>query len=91
MTCTHLDAIAVDLETAPDATGGCEDCRREGSTWVHLRQCLTCGHVRCCDSSPRRHATAHAQAASHPLVRSAEPDEAWLWCYADRTALELRA
>jgi uncharacterized UBP type Zn finger protein len=79
--CTHTDMIrAVD----PSTTEGCEDClRMEGATWVHLRMCLTCGHVGCCDSSPNRHATAHARASEHPIVQSFEPGEAWRWCYAD--------
>jgi CPA1 family monovalent cation:H+ antiporter len=62
----------------------CEECHAEGrSDWVHLRQCLSCGHVGCCDSSPRRHATAHFAATAHPVIRSAEPGEDWRWCYVD--------
>jgi monovalent cation/hydrogen antiporter len=61
----------------------CEDCVREGSSWVHLRQCLECGHVGCCDSSPRRHATGHFHESSHPVVRSAEVGESWRWCFVD--------
>jgi uncharacterized UBP type Zn finger protein len=83
-TCSHLDE-SHDVE--PSSTVGCEDCLREGSRWVHLRQCLVCGHVGCCDSSPRRHATAHFLATEHPLVRSFEPDEEWGWCYADELVL----
>jgi hypothetical protein len=63
--------------------GGCEECLILGSTWVHLRLCLTCGHVGCCDSSPHRHARVHALAAGHPIVRSYEPGEDWRWCYVD--------
>lgn len=77
--CGHLDGTA----DVPAPGQACEDCVREGSTWVHLRQCLTCGGTRCCDSSPRRHATAHHHASGHPLVRSAQPDEVWGWCYPD--------
>lgn len=63
--------------------GGCEECLILGSTWVHLRLCLTCGHVGCCDSSPHRHARVHALAAGHPIVQSYEPGEDWRWCYLD--------
>jgi hypothetical protein len=62
---------------------GCEDCLREGSKWLHLRICLSCGHVGCCDDSPRAHATAHAGASGHPIIRSLEPGEGWSWCYVD--------
>jgi hypothetical protein len=65
----------------PHTLRGCEDCLRTGSSWVHLRLCLTCGHVGCCDSSPMRHAAAHAHQAAHPIVRSMEPGEDWRWCY----------
>jgi CPA1 family monovalent cation:H+ antiporter len=68
-------------DVAPNTPGECEDCVREGTQWVHLRLCLTCGHVGCCDSSPRRHATAHFHASAHPVIRSAEPDESWRWCF----------
>jgi uncharacterized UBP type Zn finger protein len=63
--------------------GGCEECLILESTWVHLRLCLTCGHVGCCDSSPHGHARVHALAAGHPIVRSYEPGEDWRWCYVD--------
>ena len=65
----------------------CPDCIREGSQWVHLRQCLSCGHVGCCDSSPRRHATHHWNQTRHPLVRSVQPGESWAWCYPDKLFL----
>ena len=64
---------------------GCEDCLRIGSGWVHLRLCLTCGQVGCCDSSPNRHATKHFQKTKHPIVQSLEPGESWRWCYVDET------
>lgn len=64
---------------------GCEDCLRIGSTWMHLRLCLTCGHVGCCDSSPNRHARHHFNEAQHPIIRSFEPGENWRWCYVDET------
>jgi len=83
-TCGHLAAIA---EVTPSSTIGCEDCLREGTRWVHLRECLGCGHVGCCDNSPRRHATAHFNATRHPVMRSFEPDEDWAWCYPDSLVL----
>ncbi|SFP90968.1 ubiquitin-hydrolase Zn-finger-containing protein [Geodermatophilus dictyosporus] len=80
-TCGHLDQIR---DVTPDSTEGCTDCLAIGSTWVHLRECLSCGHVACCDSSPNRHATAHAEGSGHPIIRSFEPGEDWRWCYPDR-------
>jgi CPA1 family monovalent cation:H+ antiporter len=65
----------------PDTPGECGDCIREGSAWVHLRMCLVCGHVACCDSSPRQHATAHFRESAHEVMRSAEPGETWRWCF----------
>jgi monovalent cation/hydrogen antiporter len=67
----------------PDTPGLCQQCVDEGVEWVHLRMCLTCGHMGCCDSSPRRHGTAHYLATAHPVMRSAEPGEAWRWCFVD--------
>jgi CPA1 family monovalent cation:H+ antiporter len=79
--CAHLrDAPRVVRARTPD---GCEECLRDGTRWVHLRLCLTCGHVGCCDSSPMRHATAHYRETEHPVMRSIEPGEAWRWCFAD--------
>jgi len=83
-TCTHLDRVR---DVTPSVVGACEDCLVEGTRWVHLRMCLTCGHMGCCDNSPRRHARAHWHGAQHPLVRSAEPGENWAWCYADELFL----
>ncbi len=80
-TCEHLATAPVDA--TPSVPDGCEDCLREGSTWVHLRLCVACGHVGCCDSSPRRHATAHYDTSSHPVIRSFQPGEKWRWCYVD--------
>lgn len=82
--CTHLGQIHVKHTTKT----GCEDCLKTGDTWVHLRLCLTCGHVGCCDSSKNKHATKHFHATKHPLIRSIEPGEAWLWCYVDNLMLE---
>jgi len=87
--CTHLDHVNV--TQLPDAVDGCEDCVRSGSGWVHLRICLECGHVGCCDSSPNRHASAHAEASGHPIVRSLEPGEVWSWCYPDGLVLRIDA
>jgi hypothetical protein len=83
--CAHLVEIA---QVTPSTTRGCEDCLREGTRWVHLRECLQCGHVGCCDNSPRRHATAHFRATAHPIMRSLEPGEDWAWCYVDSLFLE---
>jgi uncharacterized UBP type Zn finger protein len=77
--CTHMDAIKVTEPTQHV----CEDCVKTGDTWVHLRMCLTCGHVGCCDSSKNKHATKHFHVSKHPLMRSVEPGEAWVWCYVD--------
>ena len=82
--CTHLDQIN-DVE--PLSTG-CEECLKTGSRWVHLRLCLTCGQVNCCDSSPNRHATKHFHASGHPLMQSAQPGEDWIWCFVDELAME---
>ena len=77
--CHHLDQIRI-RETPKHV---CEDCVKTRDTWVHLRMCLECGHVGCCDSSKNRHATKHFHATKHPLMRSIEPDENWIWCYVD--------
>jgi hypothetical protein len=84
-TCTHLDHVLV--TTLPSAVAGCEGCLAIGDGWVHLRICLECGKVGCCDSSPNRHATAHALSSGHPIVRSLEPGEIWSWCYVDDVAM----
>ena len=86
-TCTHLDHVH--LDHLPESVAGCEDCLREGTEWLHLRLCLECGHVGCCDDSPQRHATAHVRATDHPLIRSIEPGEDWSWCYVDEVALRI--
>ncbi|HET6933546.1 MAG TPA: UBP-type zinc finger domain-containing protein [Candidatus Angelobacter sp.] len=80
--CAHLDSIQV---TEPDKHV-CEDCVKIGDTWVHLRMCLSCGHVGCCDSSKNKHARKHFRHVGHPLVRSIEPGERWIWCYVDEVA-----
>jgi len=81
--CRHLDAIRRVLPSAR----GCEDCLRTGDRWVHLRVCMTCGHVGCCDSSPNKHATAHYHTVGHPIMKSLEPGESWGWCYPDALTL----
>ncbi|HEX2056987.1 MAG TPA: UBP-type zinc finger domain-containing protein [Actinomycetota bacterium] len=81
--CTHLDQIH---DVTPGTTG-CEECLASGDRWVHLRLCLSCGHVGCCDSSPNRHATKHYRTTAHPIVRSFEPGEDWAYCYVDDLVL----
>ena len=81
--CSHLDQIKVGK---PEDFEGCEECLKMGATWVHLRACRTCGLVACCDSSPNRHASAHAAASGHPIVSSLEPREDWSWCYQDEVS-----
>ncbi|HEY0521442.1 MAG TPA: UBP-type zinc finger domain-containing protein [Ilumatobacteraceae bacterium] len=84
--CSHLETVVADI--AP-SSNGCEDCLRIGTQWVHLRRCMECGHIGCCDSSPMRHATAHFHDSTHPIVQSFEPGEDWLWCYVDEVAFEI--
>ena len=84
ITCAHRDQVA-DVEPR---TQGCEECLATGDRWVHLRLCLTCRHVGCCDSSTNKHATRHYHATKHPLVKSLEPGEQWAWCYADEAFFE---
>jgi uncharacterized UBP type Zn finger protein len=81
--CSHLGQIR-DVRPSDAGARGCEACLRLGDTWVHLRLCLTCGHVGCCDQSKNKHATAHFHATGHPIVRSFEPGENWRWCYVDK-------
>jgi hypothetical protein len=83
--CTHLDKVLI--TRLPEAVDGCEDCLATGGQWLHLRICLACGHVGCCDDSPNRHATAHGHASGHPIIRSLEPGEAWSWCFLDELAM----
>ncbi|HEY1956393.1 MAG TPA: UBP-type zinc finger domain-containing protein [Polyangiaceae bacterium] len=83
--CAHVEETKIRKVKRPAA--GCVDCLKIGGEWVHLRECLSCGHVACCDSSPHKHATAHFRATRHPIVSSAEPDETWSWCYVDERFL----
>lgn len=80
--CKHLDHIRI----SSTKTRVCEDCIKTGDTWVHLRLCTECGHVGCCDSSKNKHATKHFHHTKHPLMRSIEPGESWVWCYVDEFA-----
>jgi uncharacterized UBP type Zn finger protein len=77
--CSHVNQITV----TGTKTHVCEECVKMGDSWVHLRLCLECGHVGCCDSSKNKHATRHFRKTSHPLIRSIEPGESWVWCYED--------
>ena len=82
--CTHTDEIT---DIAARTPNGCEECLAQGDTWVHLRLCLTCGHVGCCDSSKNKHATKHFQQQDHPIIQSFEPGEDWMYCYKDDALL----
>lgn len=83
--CGHIAAVT-ELKIAKDNV--CEECVKHGSEWVHLRTCQTCGVTLCCDSSPNTHMTKHYNATQHPVVSSAQPDERWLYCYADKQIAE---
>ncbi len=82
--CTHLDQI----QAVTPSSQGCEDCLKTGDTWVHLRVCLICGYVGCCDNSRNKHATRHYHATGHAIIQSFEPGEHWIWCFVDRLAME---
>ena len=84
ITCTHKDQVR---KVTPSAKG-CEECLKIGDSWVHLRLCMVCGHVGCCDSSKNKHATKHFHSSRHPIVRSLEPGEAWAWRYVDEEFFE---
>jgi uncharacterized UBP type Zn finger protein len=80
--CEHLEAIDSPARKPVAPSGhGCKECLQAGDVWVHLRLCMTCGHVGCCDSSPNKHATKHFHQTKHPAVRSFEPGEDWAWCF----------
>ena len=85
ISCTHLGTIKRVKPKTPD---GCEECLATGDEWVHLRLCMACGHVGCCDDSKNKHATRHFRATKHPIIRSFEPGETWYWCYVDRVGFE---
>jgi len=83
--CPHIESITAVKKAARRE---CQECVKIGSSWVHLRTCQTCGVTLCCDSSPNRHASAHARKTTHPVVASAEPGENWLYCYPDEAFAE---
>jgi uncharacterized UBP type Zn finger protein len=85
--CSHLDSV--ELTELPEEVDGCPQCLATGDPWCHLRICLTCGQVGCCDSSPNKHASRHAAAESHPIMRSIQPGEDWSWCFVDELALRI--
>lgn len=84
MACEHLRSLTV---AEPTTSEGCEDCIPIGGRWLHLRMCMACGHVGCCDDSPNRHATAHYSSTEHPVIQSFEPGERWAWCYVHDDAI----
>jgi len=84
--CTHLKQPP---KVSTTKTQVCEDCIKTGDSWVHLRMCMECGHVGCCDSSKNKHATRHFHSTKHPVIRSIEPGETWTWCYVDEEMGEL--
>jgi uncharacterized UBP type Zn finger protein len=81
----HLEEVNQNI--APKTPDGCEECLQMDSDWVHLRLCLSCGHVGCCDSSRNKHATKHFKSTKHPIIRSFEPGETWKWCYVDNVMI----
>ncbi len=83
--CKHLAQVR---DVHPKTPDGCEECLQTGAEWVHLRLCLECGHVGCCDDSPNRHATKHFHKTKHPIMRSFEPGEDWGFCYVDQIMFE---
>lgn len=83
--CAHLDQIH---PVEPNTPNGCEECLKMGDGWVHLRLCMTCGHVGCCDNSKNKHATKHFHQTQHAIIQSFEPEEDWLWCYIDQIQFE---
>jgi len=80
-TCTHIENA--DSNIRVNTPEGCEECLKTGDTWVHLRLCLECGHVGCCDNSKNKHATKHFHKTGHPVIKSFEPGEDWEYCYVD--------
>jgi uncharacterized UBP type Zn finger protein len=88
-TCTHLDQVIV--RELPEAVDGCTDCLQSGGVWLHLRICLACGNVGCCDDSPNQHARRHAESSEHVLIRSLEPGEDWTWCFVDEVGMRIDA
>lgn len=83
--CSHMELIQNPKPSGP----GCVECLQNDGWWVNLRRCMICGHIGCCDSSPNKHASAHADITHHPIIQSYEPNEDWLWCYVDEVAFEI--
>jgi uncharacterized UBP type Zn finger protein len=81
--CEHLEQAAGRSQAVVPSSRGCLECLKLGDDWVHLRLCLSCGHVGCCDASKNKHATGHHDSTKHPVIRSFEPDEEWGYCYPD--------
>jgi len=84
--CVHLDQA--NQKIVPNTPEGCEECLQTGSSWVHLRLCLACGHVGCCGNSINKHGTEHFHSTGHPVIKSYEPGENWKWCFVDETFRE---
>ena len=82
--CKHFK----DLKNVIPTSNGCADCLKTGDVWIHLRLCLICGHVGCCDNSKNKHATKHFKNTSHPVIKSFEKGEGWSWCYLDKLFFE---
>lgn len=89
MSCHHFEHLSPQPDAETSYAKGCEECVKMGGTWVHLRECLECGHVGCCDSSPHKHATKHFHSTKHPVMRSVEPGENWGYCYVDDVMVEI--
>jgi len=87
VSCTHTGEIKKNV--SPRTPDGCEECLASGDEWVHLRLCLSCGHVGCCDSSKNKHATKHFHRSKHPIMRSLESGENWVWCFVDKDYVDL--
>jgi uncharacterized UBP type Zn finger protein len=87
--CEHLKNLTASDFPPPRTPDACEDCLVEGTGWVQLRECKDCGHVGCCDSSPRKHATAHFKKTQHAVIRSVQPGDRWTWCYVHEVMGEL--
>ncbi|MEP6696049.1 MAG: UBP-type zinc finger domain-containing protein [Pseudonocardiales bacterium] len=87
--CEHLGGLSAGDFPPPEPSDGCAECLVEGTRWVALRECRSCGHVGCCDSSPGTHATKHNQQTQHPVMRSVMPGDTWTWCYPDQVMGEL--
>ncbi|MFN2122099.1 MAG: ubiquitin carboxyl-terminal hydrolase 14 [Candidatus Promineifilaceae bacterium] len=79
-TCEHMNQVQ---DVTPRTPEGCEECLKMGDSWVHLRLCMVCGHVGCCNNSKNKHASKHFAETGHPIIRSFEPGESWMWCYED--------